>query len=323
MRGDSEMNIKTEKVFSKTAETRQQLWKRIKKHKMAYLFFAPALIYTIIFSYSTIYGSLMAFKDYRYDLGIIGSPWAGFKYFKLFLGQSDFWNVIANTFKFSLASLVTGIPSQVILALMLNEMRQRRTKKLVQTLVYLPHFVSWVVVITLFQNMLSPYNGVVNELLVKLFGIEPYYFFGEAKAFLPLYLIIGSWKEIGWCTILYLSTISGIDPTLYEAAMIDGAGRFKQALHITLPSLVPIICLQLIMQAGSILNVSFEQIYLMQMPATIETSEVLSSYTLKLGLEQGQYSLSTAIGLFTGWIGTILMIITNRLSKKYSEVSLW
>lgn len=304
-------------------KNRSELWRRIKKHKMAYLFFSPAIIFTIIFSYSTLYGILMAFKDYKYNLGIIGSPWVGLKWFKLFIGQSSFWKVVLNTVKFSFASLVFGFPLNIILALLLNEMRQLKTKRIVQTLTYLPHFVSWVVVISLFQNLLSPYNGVINEVLGKLFGTEPYYFFGEPKAFMPLYLLIGAWKEVGWCTIIYLSTMSGIDQSLYEAAMIDGAGRLKQVFYITLPALVPVMALQLIMQVGGILNVSFEQIYLMQTPATIDVSEVLSSYVMKLGLQQGQYSLSTAIGLVTGWIGTIMMFATNYLSKKFTEVSMW
>ena len=317
------MDLKKGEVYAGAATEKQQLWKRIKKHKMAYLFFSPALIFAIVFSYSTLYGSLIAFKDYRYNLGILGSPWVGLKYFKIFLTQREFWRVTANTLKFSLWSFFTGIPTQVILAILLNEMRQLRAKKLVQTLIYLPHFVSWVVVVALFQNVLSPYNGVVNELLHKLFGMEPFYFFGEPKAFLPLYLIIGAWKEIGWCSIIYLSTLAGVDTTLYEAAMVDGAGRFKQTIHITIPSLVPIICLRAIMNVGGLLAVSFEQIYLMQMPATIETSEVISSYTLKIGLKGGQYSLSSAIGLVSCWIGTGLMFGTNYLSRKYSEVSLW
>lgn len=317
------MRLKDKKCRTAGAKAQSDLWRRIKKHKMAYLFYSPAIIFTIIFSYSTLYGVLMAFKDYKYNLGILGSPWVGFKYFKLFLGQREFWKVTLNTVKFSFASLIFGFPLQIILALMINEMRQKRTKRVVQTMIYLPHFVSWVVVISLFQNLLSPYNGLINEILGKLFGMKPYYFFGSPKTFLPLYLIIGAWKEVGWCTILYLATMSGIDQTLYEAAMIDGAGRLKQTRYITLPSLVPVIGLQLIMQIGGILNVSFEQIYLMQMPATIDVSEVLSSYTLKLGLQQGQYSLSTAIGWVTSLIGTGMMFATNYLCKKFTEVSMW
>lgn len=306
-----------------TLKSNKTIWKRISEHKTAYLFLLPAIAFAIIFQYSTIYGITLAFKDYQFNKGILGSPWVGFKYFEIFLNQPDFWKIVLTTVKFSMASLVFGFPAPIIMALMLNEVRQTQVKKVIQTVSYLPHFVSWVVVMALFQNLLSPYNGLINELLAEFFGKEPIYFLGEPKYFLPLYILIGMWKEIGWGTILYLATIAGIDQSLYEAATIDGAGRLKQTWYITLPSLAGVIGLQLIMQVGGVLNVGFDQVYLMQTPATIDVSEVLSTYLVKMGIKNGQYSFGTAVGLFQTLVGFILMYITNWLSRKYLEVSMW
>lgn len=305
------------------AEKRNRLIKQIKKYKMAYMFLIPAIILTFMFQNLTTYGVLIAFKDFKYNKGILGSPWVGFQYFSLFLRQPKFWDITLNTLKFSFASLIFGFPAPIILALMINEVRLNKIKRVIQTVSYLPHFVSWVVVISLFQGLLSPYSGLVNEIRANLLGAEPIYYFGEPGYFLPMYILIGMWKEVGWCTILYLATMSGIDLTLYEAAAIDGAGRLRQTWNITLPSLIPIVSLQLIMQISGVFNVGFEQIYLMQTPATIEVSEVISTYLTKMGLQQGQYSLSSAIGLTQTFIGLILMVVANKISKKLTEVSMW
>ena len=214
--------------------SRKVLLKRMAKYKWMYLFLLPLVLHQIVFKYSCMYGVLLAFKDFRYNAGILGSPWVGLKYFEQFVNQYNFWQLITNTIRMTFSSLIFGFPTPIILALLINEVQARRTKKVIQTFTYLPHFVSWVVVISIFTNLLSPNGGLVNEMLGKLFGMEPKYFMGDKEYFLPAYLLLGMWKEAGWGSILYLAAITGVDPELIEAASLDGAGRWKKMFHITI-----------------------------------------------------------------------------------------
>ena len=320
------MQIIRKKLFlrkEKEVLTQVPLLKRMSKYKMMYLFLLPLIIHQLVFKYYTMYGITLAFKDYKYNLGIIGSPWVGFKYFEQFVNQYNFWQLIINTLRMTFSSLIFGFPLPILLALLINEVHARRTKKIIQTFTYLPHFVSWVVVISIFNNLLSPNGGLVNEVLGKLFGMEPKYFMGEKEYFIPAYLLIGAWKEIGWGSILYLAAITGVDPELYEAAELDGAGRWRKMWYITLPCIIPTIVIKLIMQMKGIMGVGFDQVYLMQTPMNIEISEAINTYTTKQGILEGNYSYATAVGLFQSIIGLILLIITNTLSKKLTETSLW
>ncbi|MGP0583447.1 ABC transporter permease [Paenibacillus timonensis] len=287
-----------------------------------YLFLLPAIIWFLVFAYYPMYGILIAFKDFKYNLGILGSPWAGFKYFEQFLHDSSFYEVLRNTLSISALKLVFGFPAPLILALMLNAVMHEKIKRVFQTISYLPHFVSWVVVVTLLQKILSPNVGLINDIRYQM-GLDPIFFMGKPELFYPLVIISDVWKGVGWGSIIYLAALTNIDPHLYEAAEIDGAGRWSKLFKITLPCLTPTIAILLIFSLSGILNAGFDQIWLMQTPATLGVSEILDTYVLKTGLQQGQLAYSTAIGLFKSAISLLLIVAVNHISRRVSEVSLW
>ncbi len=299
------------------------LARRMSKYKLMYLFLLPLVVHQIVFKYSCMYGVLLAFKDFKYNAGIIGSPWVGLKYFDQFVHQYNFWQLLTNTIRMTFSSLIFGFPTPIILALLINEVNAKRTKKVIQTFTYLPHFVSWVVVISIFTNLLSPNGGLVNEALGKLFGMTPKYFMGERKYFLPTYLLLGMWKEMGWGSIIYLAAITGVDTELYEAAALDGAGRWRKMFYITLPCILPTVVIKFLLNVGGLMGVGFDQVYLMQTPQNLEVSEAINTYVVKEGIRQGHYSFATAVGLFQSVIGMMLMYISNKISKTLSETSLW
>lgn len=299
------------------------LARRMSKYKLMYLFLLPLVVHQIVFKYSCMYGVLLAFKDFKYNAGIIGSPWVGLKYFDQFVHQYNFWQLLTNTIRMTFSSLIFGFPTPIILALLINEVNAKRTKKVIQTFTYLPHFVSWVVVISIFTNLLSPNGGLVNEALGKLFGMTPKYFMGERKYFLPTYLLLGMWKEMGWGSIIYLAAITGVDTELYEAAALDGAGRWRKMFYITLPCILPTVVIKFLLNVGGLMGVGFDQVYLMQTPQNLEVSEAINTYVVKEGIRQGHYSFATAVGLFQSAIGMMLMYISNKISKTLSETSLW
>ena len=258
---------------------------RIWKFRHIYVFLLPAIVWYAIFCYYPMYGVLLAFKDYKFNLGILGSPWVGLKYFETFLTDSYFYIILKNTLAISLLKLICGFPAPILFALMINEVTHVKYKKVVQTLSYLPHFVSWVVVISLMQKLFSPYNGIVNDIRQMINPeAEAIFYLGEPAYFYPM--VVGSdiWKGVGWGSIVYLAALTNIDPTLYEAADIDGAGRTAKIFRITLPCLYPTIGILLIMSLSGILNAGFDQIYLMQKPSTLSMSEVLDTYVLKRGI---------------------------------------
>ncbi len=300
------------------------LWQRVWEHKLYYIFLIPAFIWFLVFCYYPMYGVLLAFKNFKFSKGILGSPWVGMFYFKQFLNDTYFWKILKNTVAISLLKMICGFPMPIILALLLNEVRHPRFKKTIQTLSYLPHFVSWVVVISLAEKILSPYNGMLNEFRSFLDpNAEAIYFLGEKKYFYFLVVILDIWKGVGWGSIIYLAAMAGIDPTLYEVAELDGASRFQKCMHVTLPGIAPTICILLIMNMGGILNAGFDQIILMQKAANLEVSEVLDTYVLKKGLLGGQFGYSTAIGLFKSVISMFFVVGVNAISRKVGEVSLW
>lgn len=296
---------------------------RMWRYRYVYLMLLPALVWFVIFKYIPLYGITLAFKDYQYDKGIFGSPWVGFRYFKQFFNYFEFWTLIKNTIVISSMKLVIGFPVPIIFAIMLNEVRSTKYKRVLQTVSYLPHFVSWVVVLSLFTTLFSPNDGLVNELLGKWFGMEPIYFLGESKYFHAIVVGTSIWKEVGWNSIIYLAAITSIDVQLYEAAYLDGANKRQSMWHITIPGILPTIGIILLMNISSLVAAGFDQIYLFQTPGTLDVSEVLDTYVVKTGIEQGFFSYATAIGFFQSLVALLLMVTANTISKKVSDVSLW
>lgn len=298
------------------------LWQRIWEHKVLYLFILPLLVWLIVFCYQPMYGATLAFKDYKYNLGITGSPWVGFKHFEKFMTSPEFWIVTKNTLIISLLKLLFCFPAPILLALLLNEVRSNKFKRTVQTMSYLPNFVSWVVVVQLLVVIFSPYGGIYNNIR-NLMGMESVFVMGSKDAFYPIVILSDIWKGAGWGSIIYLAALTGINIELYEAASIDGAGRLKQTWHITLPGMKGTIGIMFLFAVSGILNAGFDQILLLQQPANVQISEILDTYTLKTGLNYGRFEYATAIGLFKSIFSVTLMAIANSVSKKTLEVSLW
>lgn len=296
--------------------------KKYISHKALVFMFLPCLIYYIIFQYIPIYGLTLAFKDFRILDGIMASPWAGLKYFALAFTNDGFWLVLKNTLVISGLKLIFNFPAPIILALLLNEVRSLRFKKTVQTITYMPHFLSWVVLSGIVINFLSPSSGPINMLLASM-GIKPVYFVGSKDWFRQVLVVSSMWKEVGWGTIVYLAALAAVNSELYEAAVLDGAGRLKQTIHITLPAISPVIVIMFIFAVGGIVNDDFDQIYNLYNPAVYNVADVLSTYVYRAGLENMQYSFATAVGLFKNVVAFILIIITNYISKRYSDYGLW
>ena len=282
----------------------------------------PAVLYYIVFHYIPIYGVQLAFRDYLFKEGIWGSPWIGMENFKLLFSTGSFREVLGNTLTISFYKLIFGFPVPVVFALLLNEVRSAKLKKVTQTISYLPHFVSWVVLSGLFIQFLSPSTGPIN-IILKAMKIEPVYFIADPKWFRTVLVVTSIWKETGWGTVIYIAALSGINPELYEAAIVDGANRFKQSWYVTLPSLAPVITIMFIFAVGGIINDDFDQIFNMYNARVYNVADVISTYTYRMGLIDMQYSFSTAVGLFKNVIAFILIIITNTISKRINEYGIW
>ncbi len=302
---------------------RMRTWlKSYWKHKYLLIMLLPCLLYFIIFKYLPMYGIILAFKEYRFIDGVFGSPWNGIQNFvDLFTGR-DFPKAFRNTIIISFYKLVFGFPAPIILAILLNELRVILFKKFVQTLSYLPHFLSWVVLAGIFMEIFSPTRGVVNYIITSLGG-DAIFFFGDKNWFRTLLVSTEVWKGVGWGSIIYLAALSGIDPSLYEAAIVDGANRWKQMIHITLPSLIPVITIMFIFAVGGIINDDFDQVFNFYNPAVYEVGDVLSTYTYRIGITEMQYGLATASGLFINVIAFVLIIITNTIVKRFSDYGIW
>ncbi|MGI5894815.1 MAG: ABC transporter permease [Candidatus Merdivicinus sp.] len=292
------------------------------KNRYLTIMLIPALIYFAVFKYAPIYGLTIAFKDYKLLDGIMGSPWIGFEVFQELFAKDTFWLVMRNTIVIGIYQLIFGFPAPIIFALLLNEITRMRFKKVVQTISYLPHFVSWVVLGGLFMQFLSPSTGPINIIISSLGG-TPIYFLADKSWFRTVLVVTNIWKSIGWGSIIYLAALSGIDTTLYEAADIDGASRFRKMISITLPSIMPMITIMLIMQSGKLLNDNFDQIFNLYNPAVYEVADVLSTYTYREGIGNLQYSYATAVELFKNVISFALVIVTNQICKRTSEYGIW
>ncbi|MBP1991673.1 ABC transporter permease [Paenibacillus eucommiae] len=300
----------------------ERLRKNIYRDKYLLIIILPVIAYYLIFHYLPMYGILIAFKKFYPLKGILGSPWVGFTYFEQFFSSIYFWRILKNTLLLSFYSLVWGFPVPIIFALLLNELKDNWFKKTVQTVSYLPHFISIVVISGMIIIFTSPIDGIINYML-GIFGIDPIHFLNESGYFRTIFISSGVWQEFGWGTIIYLAAIAGIDPQLYEAAQMDGANRWHKMKHITLPCLLPTIVILLILNLGSLMNVGFEKIILLYNPTTYETADVISSYVYRRGILEGEYSLSAAIGLFNNVINLVLLVSVNYISRKISDTSLW
>ncbi|MGF9700598.1 MULTISPECIES: ABC transporter permease [Paenibacillus] len=296
--------------------------KSLKKHWELYLLVLPPVLYLLIFKYIPMVGVQIAFKDFSVVKGIWGSPWVGFKHFEAFFESPNFWLLIKNTIGISFYSLIAGFPIPILLALALNEIRTGYFKKTVQMVTYAPHFISTVVMVSIIILMLSPHVGVVDKLFTLL-GFPMTNFMGIPEYFKSIYVWSGVWQGMGYSSIIYIAALAGVDPSLYEAAKMDGASRLRKIWHIDLPTLVPVTVIMLILSLGSIMGVGFEKIYLMQNPLNTSASEVISTYVYKVGLIGANFSFSSAVGLFNSIINLILLVIVNGISRKVSQNSLW
>lgn len=298
-----------------------QLKKDFKINKALYIMIIPVLAYFIIFKYLPMYGASIAFKDFSPAKGIMGSEWVGLKHFLRFFNSVYFWRVLKNTLIISGITILWGFPAPIIFALLLNEVKNKAFKSSVQTLTYLPHFISLVVIIGLVKEFAIT-DGLINDFIV-FFGGERSPLLQNPEKFRLIYVTSEIWQTIGWNSIIYLAALSGIDEQLYEAAKVDGANRWKQTIHITLPSISPTIIILLILRIGKVLSVGFEKIILMYNPATYSVADVISTYVYRTGLLEMNFSYSTAVGLFNSVLNFGFLIMANKLSKKYSETSLW
>jgi putative aldouronate transport system permease protein len=298
------------------------LWRKLNQSKYLLLLFLPCLIYYILFKYLPMFGIVISFKNYNLYKGIWDSPWVGFKYYKMFFANPDFLILLRNTFLLGAYKLFFGFPAPIILALMLNELKHAMFKRFVQTVSYLPHFISNVVVASMVIMFLSPSGGIVNH-IIQLLGMDPVNFMVKAELFRPIYVISEIWQHIGWETIIYLAALTAIDPQLYEAAEMDGAGRWKRVFHVTLPGIAPAIVILFILNIGKVLEIGFEKVFLLYNPAIYETADIISTYVYRTGLSQGNYSYATAIDLFGGIVSLIFVYSANYLSRKVGETSLW
>ena len=301
----------------------KKLWMRIRRNWGLYLLLLPALILLICFSYKPMYGVLIAFKEYKVSNGILGSPWADpwYKYFKKFYDSWQFETTIINTLTITLYGLVV-FPVPIILALGINQMRAGKYKQIFQTITYMPHFISTVVMVGLITLLLSPGSGIFGTICNAL-GFEAPNLMGKAGAFKHLYVWTGIWQHAGWDSIIYIAALSSVDPSLYEAATVDGATSYQKIWHVDIPMLIPTAVIMMIMRVGGLMNLGFEKVYLMQNDLNLTSSEVISTYVYKIGVINTQYSYSAAINLFSTIVNFILLILVNQISKKVSENSLW
>ena len=302
--------------------SKNRFWSHLVRDSGLYLLLAPAIIYVLIFLYRPMVGVLIAFEDYKPTKGIFGSPWVGFKWFTKFLTNYNFTAIFFNTLILSLYSLLASFPIPIIFALLLNQMRFRKVKKLVQTVSYMPHFISVVVLVGMMNVFLSPSNGLIN-VIIKMMGGQAVYFMGEAGLFRHVYVWTSVWQDMGRTAIIYIAALTSIEQDQHEAAMVDGASKFQRTIYIDLPGIMPTAVIMLILNLGRVMSIGFEKAYLMQNPLNLETAEIISTYVYKVGLLQAQFSLSTAVGLFNSVINLVLVLIVNFAAGKLSETSLF
>ena len=304
------------------SETRRQLLRRIVlRYDLYLLLFVPILWY-LVFKYYPMYGLQIAFKDYSPSQGIWASEWVGFKHFDRFFSSYYFWDLLWNTVTLSLYTLLVAFPLPIFLALLINEVKSKHFKKTLQNATYIPHFLSLVVVVGMLNIFLEPNIGIVNQ-LIMWFGLDPIDFMRKAEWFQTIFVGSHVWQHMGWSSIIYLAALSSIDPTLYEAAKMDGASRWKRIVHVSLPGIMPTIIILFILQVGHLMDVGFEKVLLMQNPINSEKSEILATFVYKNGIQQGQFSYTAAAGLFNSLIDFMLLLIVNSYARRKTGTSLW
>jgi putative aldouronate transport system permease protein len=298
------------------------LLKKMAKRYDLYLMLLLPIAFYLIFHYGPLYGLQIAFKNFNPARGIMESPWVGFDHFQRFFDSYYFWRLLWNTLSINLISLLIAFPIPILLALLVNEIRNQKFSKLLQNITYIPHFISIVVIVGILQAMLSPTAGPIN-MLIEAFGGSPIRFMESAGWFKPIYIGSNIWQNMGWQSIIYIAALSGVNPQLYEAAKMDGASRLRRIWHVSLPGIVPVIVILLILDVGHFMNVGFEKILLMQNNLNLESSDVISTFVYTTGILKGEYSYTAAIGLFNSVINLILLLLVNRFARKTSETSLW
>lgn len=310
-------------VMSVPKKTWAQKWKKLLKRDFhLILLCVPALIFIFTFDYGPMYGIQIAFKDYNSRRGIWGSEWVGLEHFLRFFNSPNFWSVLKNTLSISFYSLIASFPFPIFLALIINQLTNEKFKKVVQTVLYAPHFISVVVLCGMLHVFLSPSTGIINNVLASM-GLERIYFLGKANLFDDVFVWSGIWQNSGWGMIIYLAALSSIDPELYEAAKIDGANKLKLIWHIEIPQIMPTIVIMLIMNVGRFMNVGFQKAFLLQNPLNLQKSEIIATYVYRMGMLQQQFDFSTAIGLFNNIVNIILLVTVNQICKKLNETSLF
>ncbi|MEI0736853.1 ABC transporter permease subunit [Paenibacillus sp. JTLBN-2024] len=300
----------------------KEMLKHIRRDRELLLLFIPCILFYVIFRYGPLYGLIIAFKDYSVFTGVLGSDWVGLKHFIKFFGNQDFWMLFRNTLLLGFYTLVFGFPFPILLAVLLNEVRVQWFKKSVQTLSYLPAFLSVVIISSMIIDFLSPTSGLLNQLLAAL-GFEKKYFLADSGWFRPIYVISEIWGTVGYESIIYLAAIAGISPTLYEAAKVDGATRFHMIRHITIPGLMPTMLIMFILKTGSMIRVGYEKVLLLYNPMTYNVADVFSTYVYRKGLLESNYSYAAAVGMFEALVAMVMLLGANAVSRKIGGKGLW
>lgn len=306
----------------KQINPKKTCWQKMLHSWQLYVLLLPTVVYLLIFNYLPMAGIQIAFKDYKMSKGIWDSAWVGMKHFNYFFNSVQFENLMVNTIKLSVYALLLGFPLPIILALLLNESKNLKLKKAVQSLTYAPYFISTVVLVSMLSLFLSPSTGVINK-VIELLGGQAIDFMGSERMFRPVYILSGIWQGTGWSSIIFIAALAGIDPQLHEAAEIDGANRLQRIWHINIPGILPTMVIVFILSCGSIMSVGFEKAFLMQNSMNQGASEIIATYVYKLGIQKAQYSYTTAIGLFNSLINLVLLVIVNKISKKVADISLF
>lgn len=298
------------------AERRRHLWRDLYRDRYLYALLIPILVFYVVFRYVPMYGLVIAFKDFRFVDGILGSEWVGLAHFERMFRSEQFFRIVRNTFLLNVYQLVFQFPAPIILAILINEVRRQFLKRTIQSLLYVPHFISWVVMGGIFISLLSPSTGIVNFALSRLLGIEPIFFLADRFWWLVAFILSGIWKTAGWGTILYLAAITNIDPQLYEAAIIDGANKWRQTIHVTIPGMASTIGILLILNVGGFMEISFEQIFILQNQAVMRVADVIPTFVYRVGLQGAQFSYTAGVGFFQSFVGLVLIWAANAIIRK-------
>jgi len=319
---DGERTIMEGQAILLKKPTSQTLWRRIVRHKSIYLLASLSFIYFIIFKYVPIWNAQIAFRDFQALEGVTGSPWIGFKNFSDFVNSYYFWELIRNTVFYSLGKMLFSVPAAVFLAIALYECRVFWLRKTVQTMAYLPHFLSWVIMYAILLAILSPSNGILND-LIKAFGGEPISFMTDTKAFPWIVILSDTWKEMGWSAIIFLAALMGIDPCLFEAAAVEGASAWQRVRYITLPAIKPVIVVVVLLRLGTVLDAGFNQIFMLYSLPVYSVADIIDTWIYRQGILEFRFGLATAVGLFKGVFGLLLLVGSNKLIKRYTGSGLY